>query len=376
MGTDSPSRSSSRILFLDWLRGLAAITMLQGHTFDAFLRPQARSGSAFIFSQFFGGEAPAVFLFLAGVTYGLGMNRCEDLSPWQRIKTALKRARYLFLLAILFRIQTWAFFWPRSAWMDLFRVDVLNTMGATAMLLAIAALKKGIQRARLAAGAGLALAVLAPVISTFNTSAIPVALRSYFVPSPDAFSIFPWGAFLAFGLAMGSVIPLVEDAGWNRVMQWAALAGFGLLLGGQYFSNLPYSIYSKSEFWLNSPTLTACKLGIIFLLSAFAFLWTGYLSAGWSWVRQLGTTSLVVYWVHIELVYGRWFEAYRGRLEVWQCVAVSAALMAAMLGLSLAVTRSPWLRFVKALQSTPRPEPAPLKPALAYRELSRSKFSA
>ena len=26
---------------------------------------------------------------------------------------------------------------------------------------------------------------------------------------------------------------------------------------------------------------------------------------GWSMLRQLGTTSLLVYWVHIEFVYGR-----------------------------------------------------------------------
>ena len=36
-------------------------------------------------------------------------------------------------------------------------------------------------------------------------------------------------------------------------MQWAALLGIGLIFGAQYFSNLPYSFYAKSDFWVNSP---------------------------------------------------------------------------------------------------------------------------
>jgi hypothetical protein len=125
-------------------------------------------------------------------------------------------------------------------------------------------------------------------------------------------------------------------------MQWAALSGFALLLGGQYFSGLPYSIYTTSEFWLNSPALVACKLGVTFLLAAGAFLWTEYLSVGWSWVQQLGTTSLVVYWVHVELTYGRWFAAYRQHLTVGACLAVAATMVLLMIGVSVAVKRVRW----------------------------------
>jgi uncharacterized membrane protein len=367
------SRTSNRIPFLDWLRGLAAFTMLQGHTFDSFLRPESRKGAVFIFSQFFGGQAPAVFLFLTGVTYALGMNRREQLPPWQRVTGALKRARYLFLLAILFRLQTWAFSWPRSHWTDLLRVDILNNMGATAALLAVAALWGGMQRVRIAAGAGVALAALAPLVSSLDTHAIPTAIRSYFVPSYDFFSVLPWGAFLAFGVAAGSMIPMIESYQWSRVMQWSALLGFGLVLGGQYFSNLPFSIYPQSEFWLNSPALVACKLGVTLLLAAAAFLWTGYLSAGWSWMRQLGTTSLAVYWVHIELVYGRWFLAYKASLSVWQCVLAGAVLAVAMLGLSLALTRAPWRKRKLAPEPEQPAEPEALEPAYGYRSFSASQ---
>jgi hypothetical protein len=90
---------------------------------------------------------------------------------------------------------------------------------------------------------------------------------------------------------------------------------------------------------MNSPALVACKLGITLLLGSGAFLWTEYLSDGWSAVRLLGTTSLAVYWVHVELVYGRWFASYKANLTVWQCAAASAALALAMIAMSAAIRR-------------------------------------
>src|SRR5205085_12159883 len=145
----------------------------------------------------------AIFLFLTGITFGLGMNRRDGLSRWRRITGALRRARYLFLLAIAFRFQMWIFAFPKQPWTDLLRVDVLNVMGATAALLSVLALAQGMRRVRWAALAGIVLAAVAPVMSALDTTRIPGAVRDYFVPS-SSFSMFPWGAYLAFGLAAGT----------------------------------------------------------------------------------------------------------------------------------------------------------------------------
>ena len=189
---------------------------------------------------------------------------------------------------------------------------------------------------------GVGIAAVSPLMSMLDTSRVPEPLRNYFVPNSDSFSIFPWGAFLAFGVAAGSMIPLIRRTEWNRVMQWSALCGFGFVLGGQYFSNLPFSIYPASDFWLNSPGLIFCKLGVAMLLASAAYLWTEYLATGWSFVRQLGTTSLVVYWAHIELTYGRLFADYRQKLSPELTVGIVLAMTALMVGVSLAFWRIPW----------------------------------
>jgi hypothetical protein len=44
----------------------------------------------------------------------------------------------------------------------------------------------------------------------------------------------------------------------------------------------------------------------------------------------LGTSSLLVYWVHIEIVYGRWLGIWKEKLPDWACVLMSLAVIASM----------------------------------------------
>jgi hypothetical protein len=300
-----------------------------------------------VISQFIGGIAPAIFLFLTGVTLAFLMHGLErkQAAPHERIWAALKRARYLLLLAIAFRVQLWLFAYPQSPWTDLLRVDILNSMAlAIAIFAAMAALTTP-QRVHAGVVAGLVIACAAPLVSLVPTDSWPELARMYLAPDPVYFAFFPWASFLAFGISGGSILRLIgtNDLHMHRVMQWAAIVGFGLIISGQYFSNLPYSLYPSVDFWLNSPGLIFIKLGVILLLLAFTFLWTHHgAGQGWSWVQQLGTTSLLVYWVHIELVYGRWFGKWKETLTVGECVLWSVVLILGMILLSRARTHMHW----------------------------------
>src|SRR3984893_1998884 len=336
--------ATGRLTFLDWSRGLAVIIMLQGHVFHSFNRTDLRTDGPFMLSQFMGGIGPAIFLVLTGITLAFLMDRRErqGLPPRARWSSALRRAGYLFTLAFLFRLQLWLFAYPQSPWPDLFKVDILNCMGFAIALMSVMAFFTTAERVRMCAGLGLAIAILAPLVSAIDWSWLPARMSAYFVPSFQSFAFFPWAAFIAFGLSIGSALRLAKPEYMNRMMQWGTLAGFALILGGQYFSNLPCSLYPKSDFCLNSPGLIIIKLGVVLLFLSFTFVWTQYAvgASSWSWVRQLGTTSLLVYWVHIELVYGRWFGSWKGTLSNIQCAVYAVILIALMLGLS--VLRSRW----------------------------------
>jgi uncharacterized membrane protein len=344
-------KSKTRLPFLDFARGLAATVMLQGHVFHSFLRNDLRDSGAYIISQFIGGLAPALFLFLTGTTLGFMMHGFErkPMTRWQKVVGALKRSGYLFTLAYLFRLQLYLFGLPYSHWTDLFKVDILNCMGlAIAVMAPLAALTTA-QRVHGGIIVGLLIACLSPLIPANDQSTVPNLFAMYLRPDYRYFSFFPWASFVAFGVSAGSILRLIgrhtnyETAFMHRTMQWSAILGFGLIMGAQYFSNVPYSLYPATEFWLNSPGLILIKLGVIMVIIPVTFLWTHHgAGEGWSWVRQLGTTSLLVYWVHIELVYGRWFGAWKEKLNIYQCAAAAAVVILLMIGLSVLRTHVHW----------------------------------
>jgi len=334
------SGTRDRLTFLDWLRGVAGIVMLQGHAFHSFLKPDLRGGAAYMFSQFFGGMPPAIFLFLTGITLAFLMYSFErkGLSRRGRITGTLRRAGYLFGIAMLLRLQLWLFSWP-SSWTNLLKVDILNAMGFGIALMSAMALFTTAQRVRICAVLGLLIAGLSPLVSQMSWSGVPSIVKAYIAPDYNSFSFFPWAAYLAFGMSVGSLIRLLKHEQYDRAMQWAALLGAALVLAARYFANLPFSIYPKSEFWLDSPAQVLIKLGVTLVILAVAYVWTQYGAApGWSWVRQFGTTSLLVYWVHIELVYGRWLPWCKNNLDVGQTVLSAAVLIALMLLLATAKT--------------------------------------
>jgi len=329
---------TQRLGYLDWMRGLAAITMLQGHVFHSFLRDDLRGGGPYLASQFVGGMPPAVFLFLLGVTFAFGMDSQErkGATASGRFVSALKRTGQIFGLAVAFRLQMWLVSIDKSPWTDLFRVDVLNNMAFALLCLSIMAVFTTFERIRLCAVLGVLIAAAGPLVSALNWDSVPPLIKHYLAPDTFYFGFFPWAAFVAFGMSAGSLLRYLDRDQTGTAMQWLGIGGAALAFGAWYFSNLPYSIYPHVEFWKDSPGLILIKLGVLLMLLAFAYAWNlGLRENQWSLVRQFGVTSLLVYWVHVELVYGRWLWFFKENLTVPQVVAVSIAVFILMLGISL-----------------------------------------
>jgi fucose 4-O-acetylase-like acetyltransferase len=138
-------------------------------------------------------------------------------------------------------------------------------------------------------------------------------------------------------------------------MQWTVLIGFALIVTNQYFSNLPYSIYADSSFWTNSPTLIFIRTGIILAFLAGSYVWTEYgARPHWSWMQTMGKTSLMVYWIHVMIVYGGWTRPLRRNLTIPQTAFAAVVLTAMMLALSEAKLR--W-----AARRAARLKPAPVQ---------------
>jgi uncharacterized membrane protein len=328
-----------RFPFLDWMRGLAVVIMIECHAFNSFVRMDLRDGGPYVLSQFVGGMAAPLFLFMAGMTFAFQMESLErrEPRPLQRWLISLKRAGYILGIAFLFRFTNWAASMPHIGWQELTKVDILNCMGVAMGALSVAAVFGSTARTRFAVATGLAVAVLSPIVAALPWAGVPALVQAYLAPGQGRglFPFFPWAAYVAFGLATGAIIKRAAAERFDRLMQWSVLLGFGLVFCSQYFSNLPYSVYTKSNFWTDSPALILIRVGICLLMMAGAYLWTEYCAAPrWSWMQALGKNSLMVYWIHVMIVYGSAVRPIKRQLSILQTSGATVALTLAMVAMS------------------------------------------
>jgi hypothetical protein len=129
------------------------------------------------------------------------------------------------------------------------------------------------------------------------------------------------------------------------------------------------TVYPRYDFWWTSPNYFLIKVGIVLLVLGFAYLWARLPRSSWPSVsRQLGRTSLLVYWAHIEVVYGGIVAApLRGRLSLPQASLALALLTLAMLALSLLRTAGPRWRRAGEARSEGSPVTVRVEPARASR---------
>jgi len=94
---------------------------------------------------------------------------------------------------------------------------------------------------------------------------------------------------------------------------------------------------------------------LLLVLMAYAWCRWGLGQRGFSPIIQLGNTSLLVYWVHIELVYGK----FRILPPHSQTIAgaTRGLITISLTMLALSVVRTKWLGSVRDLFSRP-PRPS------------------
>jgi uncharacterized membrane protein len=317
----------SRLAYIDWMRGLACVLMFQTHCYDSWLSPEARQSKFFMYSQL-GGTFPApFFLFLAGISFALVTEKLwrKGLSPAQIAHTTVRRGAEIFALGLLFRLQEFLIAWGWAPWSDLLRVDVLNTIGVSMMLMGllcwlILSLNRGPRRRTAlvlaAVGTTLLISLLTPPLwTTWRPRWLPWPIESYIngvhnLGSPQAwlFPIFPWAAFAFAGLAIG----LILQSDWPRSREpWIFLSvgvgGIVLTEAAHWWDLQPWPFYAVYDFWHTSPSFFLIRLGMLFAILAGSYAWCRWGAGQWGFspLIQLGQASLLVYWVHIEFVYGR-----------------------------------------------------------------------
>jgi hypothetical protein len=115
---------------------------------------------------------------------------------------------------------------------------------------------------------------------------------------------------------------------------WLAGAGGSLVAAGFYAATRP-TIYRQSSFWSSSPTFFMIRVGILMLAFAAVYALAHLAQRHGIKLRplsRLGRSSLFVYWIHVELVYGYLSWPLHARLPLWGTFVAYTLFTALMYG--------------------------------------------
>ena len=353
--------------------------MIQAHCYDSWLNPEARRTLLYRWSQELSTLAAPIFLFLCGVSFALVTEglRQKNKPQSQIFKTALLRGAEILGFGFLLRVQEFVLGYPKAPWTDLLKVDVLNILGVSIIFMALfwrLVNIGGLPEASTGRGnvslhgeepgerwrnrlIGLSLLIAAavaiatpPLWTTHRPNVLPWMLESYIngvhnfgSPTPWIFSIFPWCGFAFVGLAFG--LFLFSDFAQRKEVSALSIVGaIGVLACGSslWWDYSSVKIYAVYDYWHSSPNFFLMRCGILLLLTFAIFAWCrlGWVTEGFSPFIQFGKTSLIVYWVHIEFVYGRLSILPKFRNNIPLATAGMVVIFAAMLGISIWRTRA------------------------------------
>jgi len=356
-----------RFLALDRLRALAVVSMVQGHTFSALMKPDALPATVMQWHALVHGLTAPAFLFGAGLAFGLAtypryeLHRRGGPVLYQRLR------RYAWLVLLGYALQL-----PGASLLaalrmrgdeltPVLRVGPLHLIALCLMVCQLTAL--GIESPRAHAVLAFVLGALVSASSPYVYAASAGQLAGPLLgPWLDAssgslFPIFPWASFAFFGVATGGLLAH-RPRELPRSALWISL---GLLLTGSAYILFLSGIRLSDPrwFWHASPLNTAFRIGLVLcllgVLHRFAGAPTLVIASveargarpldslehtacrpRESWTGLLARHSLLAFVVHLLLLYGTPLTPSLNHhfglsLDAPQACAVFAAVMLATL---------------------------------------------
>ncbi|MBS1818875.1 MAG: DUF1624 domain-containing protein [Acidobacteria bacterium] len=305
---------ASRVIFIDLARALAVVFMLYGHTVDALLAPEYRTGPVFEVWQFQRGLTSCLFLMLSGFAFSIATARHWQVHLTPSFALLKRLRRFLLFVALGYTMRVPMAPLSRMAhasdadWRVLLGVDVLQLIGVTfvgVQLLVLACRSRRVFGG-VSLGIALLLIVLAPLVWEVEWQQhLPLSLAAYLSPSTGSlFPLVPWSAFILIGAALG-----ILYARWGA----AHLVRFanGALLGPAVLALAAGAWCSANQVTLFGANAFAFVPGNLLLRTGACLAIVGAIAHASRRVTQLphvfgavAQESLLIYVLHLLIVFG------------------------------------------------------------------------
>ena len=340
----------NRIIFLDMMRALAVLMMVEGHTIDTFLSDQYRTFDSTLFSIWFtirGFTAP-IFMFTSGVAFTYLLRSVkEPFFQNPRVQKGFLRFLTLVVIGYLLRYPTFSVLdfsvVTREQWMGFFTVDALHLIGFG--LLFILGLSYISEKLKIGDFTIFSIGALF-FFGMFNftetinwANYLPIPFAGYLYHGTGSyFPFFPWAGYVICGGMLGSYLAHNPDSFTSTKFSLRLFyIGAGILILSQIIEAAEDIFYGKEEFWTDNFYVITLRLGGIILLNSFMSFVALKLKNIPEFVKQVGRHTLLVYSVHVIILYGSaWVPGlnliFSRRMDVFSSI-VSAIIIVVLMAL-------------------------------------------
>lgn len=341
---------SQRLHALDLVRGVAVVVMVLGHSIDAVLSSAERTTEVFRLYDAVRGFTAPVFLLVSGVAFTVATERKWDdyRRPGRPLTMRLLRVALLFLIgyALHFPFFSLAKLLNGTTPQDraaFLQVDVLHCVAASLLLLQAVVLTSATPQifARRAAVLAAGTVLLSPLLWGRDlASAISPVVAPYLnMREPSIFPVLPYGAFFFSGAVAGHGLLRARAANREpQFLRYLSFAGISAIALGILLEHLPVTLFPPHDYWKASPNFFMVRTGVVLVILSLFFSARGVPGSAGRHIVTLGQASLLVYVVHLIIVYGS--AANQGLAQLLgrtsgpaQAAGIGVMVLLAMLGL-------------------------------------------
>jgi uncharacterized membrane protein len=308
------NKEYKRFIFIDLLRGWALIIMVEVHVFNAFIIPSLKETSLFGILNFINGLVAPSFLFVSGFAFAVSSDR--KINELRKFKgyfwNKLSRIGLIFLAGYSLHIPFFSFSKilndSYSHLITWFNVDILQCIAAGLLLLLI--LRVAIKSDKIFYGLLIFFTILISFISpiiwkTDFGNFLPIFFADFFNQVYGSFfPLFPWLFFLFAGAIISKLYVASRNSNTEEIFI-KKLFYYGLIpifLGHFFFSDL----FNSPLFSIRpNPLFQYERLGYIVSIASFFWYYEFRRATIKSFVLDVSRESLLVYWLHLEVIYSK-----------------------------------------------------------------------
>lgn len=307
-----------RFIFVDLLRGWALLVMIEVHIFNVTLLPALKGTGWFNFLDSINGLVAPSFLFISGFAFMLSIQgkvealRKFDFAFWKKIGriTLIFLAGYALHLPILSLRRLMNYYSPDVV-NSFYNVDILQCIGFGLLFLLIIRLliKSDKVFNNTIFLSLLAAIILSPLVWKIDFAKFMIIpLADYFNAQHGSFfPLFPWLGFLLAGaVACKYYLDARDKDKENVFIKWIVILGLILAASGQFFLSELFHISFRSI--RPHPLFFLQRLGYVLALLGACWYYAGWRKTKTSFVLDVGRESLIVYWLHLQLIYRRFWN--------------------------------------------------------------------